>query len=239
MVRSEVLGTFTASELRVAGISRRGFVQPLFSNGSTQEPTEDQAAAVNLSSRALLVEGDDGELRPVGRLGRVVSAAASARSLVACPPAPSGGVGAERVVLSRLGSTDLALDLHPLDEAYEARLIAVEDLVEELLGFVGLVGLPDHADQVAPVAPSGGSGPEMVDRQGQDRTRLRVEAASVSSPEGPLTQQRLHIVFGPAEPWLELGWRHLGATGVESAPAGPNRARRVLESMVRGELADL
>lgn len=240
------LGHFTSSELRLGGIGERGFLQPLMAPrpGAAITPAGDVVAA--LARRGLMLHSGEG-WRPVGRFLDLLEAAAAARSLVACPPAdprsavpPSPEVmGPDRILLGRLGATDLVLDLLPGAGGYDARLVPVEDLLGDLIDWCDLGGLPAGGDPRPPLAQGG---PEWAAAE-SDGTFSRalppvVETAAVISPDGPLLQQRLTIFdTTPGDPprWIGLGVAEGAPLGRWAAPAGPDRVRRVLSQALRGE----
>jgi hypothetical protein len=257
------LGLFTAAELRAGGINSRGFLQPLLPppEGGDHGPADHDAAG-GLASRGLLRRGQSG-WRPVGRYERVLEAAAVARSLVAVWPADprDTGFNTPRLALGCLGVTDWVLDLRPEPPGYHARLVETPVAAAEVTGHIGQLagwapGVPDEPppDRNTPREPAArGSGqvPGAPDRarpisdhdsgwSNVDRllrrgvASVRIEAASISQPAGPLSQHRLTVVSTDEGDWLLIGTREGERAARWAAPAAGLPLGQVLEDLLRG-----
>lgn len=123
-----MLGRFTPAQLHAGGLNSRGIIQPIL-------PTEKED---NRSSREELVRFNlltpdpisTGRYKPAGVLAQILEMAAVARSVLIVellgenpPPLP-------RIVFSRLGVTNLALDLRRDGDAYLCSSRSMENAVE-------------------------------------------------------------------------------------------------------------
>lgn len=248
------LGRFTSAELWSGGIGRRGFLQPLMAPRPGAAAPAAAEVVAGLARRGLMLPAAAG-WRPVGRLLEVLGAAAAARSMVSCPPADAGHaavlspdvMGPDRILMGRLGATDLILDLLPGGEGYDVRLVRAGDLVEELLGWCALGA--GAGDVYGGGEPDGDSRPPLredspewaqaeADGLFSGPVVLSVEAASVTAPDRPMLQQRLTIYDATADGnrrWIGLGVAEGVPQARWAAPDGPRRARRILRQALLGE----
>ena len=238
------LGLFTDAELRVGGINSRGFLQPLLPapDGVDQGPAN-RAAAEGLASRGLLRQGPSG-WRPVGRYEQLLEAAAVARSLVAVGPAgpTASGFGPPRLTLGCLGRTALALDLCPENVGYRAGLGETPIVAGELAEYASrLAGLaPGGPDRRAPTGSASAADRDpgwarVETRLGGGVPTVRIEAASISRPTGPLRQHRLTAVVGrPDGDWLLIGMREGQRAARRATPVADVPLAQVLEDLLSG-----
>jgi hypothetical protein len=241
------LGLFTAAELRAGGINRRGFLQPLLPppEGPNQGAA-DREAANGLASRGLLRREQSG-WRPVGRYERVLAAAAVARSLVAVWPADprTTGFATPRLALGCLGITDRVLDLCPEPAGYHARLMDTTAAGAELADYVATLAATTRASLVTG-AGRVGDGPglavsdrdpgwaEVAGRLRRGVATVRIEAATITRPTGPLLQHRLTAVATEDGAWLLVGTREGEKAARLAVPAAAVHLSPVLMDLLSG-----
>lgn len=233
------LGVFTVAELRAGGINGRGFLQPLLPVPDGVDVSfETRAAAERLAGRGLLLRREAG-WRPVGRYERVLEAAAVARALVAVGPAGPGASanGPPRLALGCLGTAGEVLDLDPGADGYHARLLEPAPAAAELTGCLGLDDREATAEPAVSDLDPGWSRIESLLTGGVPT--VRVEAASISGPQGPLLQHRLTVVATAEGDWLLLGTREGDRSGRAGVPATRATAQRVLLDLLCGGAARL
>jgi hypothetical protein len=182
----------------------------------------------------------------VGRFERVLEAAAVARSLVAVWPAHPGAPGFDtpRLALGCLGITNWVLDLRPGPHGYHARLLetaaaALEmaEQVGELAGWTPESPAGDAGEATRLRASVSDADPEWSRIAAQLRrgiASVRIEAASISQPTGPLLQHRLTVVSADDDDWVLLGIREGERGARRAAPATALPMGPILEDLLGG-----
>lgn len=227
------LGHYTPAELRAAGVSGIGFLQPLFARPEgAGGDLEEKEAAEDLVRRGLFARaGPSGEA--VGDLAATLDAIAAAWAFTDCT-AGAGPGSPERMLFGRLGATDLVLDLLPEAAGYRARLLSIADAAEEVAASLH-VGDGD-GDATGATTEEAPDWPRIEAAVDGVPVEQRIEAASIDGPEGPLLQQRLRVVTAQGARWLVLGARRGPDVSWRSAaPAGPQRARSVIRAILAGD----
>jgi hypothetical protein len=226
--------------------------------------TADREAAESLASRGLLRRRESGwrPVGRYERVLEAAAVARSLVAVGPADPRASG-FGTPRLALGCLGITNWVLDLRPEPLAYHVRLVERPAAAAEVADHVGRLagwapgpgteadrppdGPPSGTNATEPQAPeptSPARRPSVSDHDPgwgevaallrRGLATVRIEAASISQPAGPLLQHRLTVVSTEDGAWLVIGTREGESAARQAIPAAGLPLAQLLEDLLGG-----